>query len=174
LVTTRRLRAPILFVVLTALAGVVALAAARCPTDEPAGFGLLQFGGDEDAVALEVDAALGINPLFTWAELEPEEGVYNWAPVDEALSAAHATGRKVAPRVYTNMSDFGQATPDWVFEAGAQAYTLYAESSTAQPVPTDDVFGEKFAVFLAAFGERYDGHPAIEFVQTNAWMGAYV
>lgn len=171
--TMRRLRAPALFVTMLAFAGAVALAAARCPTDDPVGSGLLQFGAREDAVALEAEAALGINPLFTWAELEPAEGVYNWAPVDEVLAAAHATGRKVAPRVYTNEGDFSQATPSWVFDAGASAYAIDAGSSTAQPVPTDPIFTERFAAFVAAFGDRYDGHPAIEFVQTNAGMGAY-
>ena len=69
----------------------------------------IQFGGDEHARALTTDAALGINPLFTWAELEPSEGAFNWTPIDTALAAAHAAGRKVAPRVYTNAGDISQA-----------------------------------------------------------------
>lgn len=171
--TMRRLRAPMLFVAMIAAAGIAALAAARCPTDEPAGSGLLQFGAREGSVALDADAALGVNPLFTWAELEPADDVYNWGPMDAVLTAAHRTGRKVAPRVYTNLVDHGQGTPDWVFDAGAAAYTVADWSSTRQPVPTDPVFTREFAEFVAAFGRRYDGHPAIEFVQTNAAMGAY-
>lgn len=171
--TMRRLRAPILVAAVTAVGGVAALAAVRCPTDEPAGSGLLQFGGREHAVALDADAALGVNPLFTWAELEPADDVYNWAPVDAVLTAAHKTGRKVAPRVYTNLVDHGQGTPGWVFEAGAATYTMADWSSTLQPVPADPVFTREFEEFVAAFGARYDGHPAIEFVQTNTGMGAY-
>jgi hypothetical protein len=161
------------FIALAAAALVGGVAAARCPTDTPAGHGLLQFAGGPDATALDADAALGINPLFTWAELEPTEGVYNWEPLDESLAAAHATGRKVAPRVYTNAGDFEQATPDWVFDAGAAAYTLDAGASVVQPLPTDAVFTAKFEAFLATLGSRYDGHPDIEFFQTNAGMGAY-
>ncbi len=166
-----RLCMPILLAVITMLAAVVV--AARCPTKEPAGSGILEFGVGVDARAMEEEIALGVNPLFTWEELEPVEGAYNWAPLDDVISEAHASGRKVAPRVYTNEVDFGQATPDWVFDAGAQAYTMDVASSTLQPVPGDDVFEEKFGTFLEALGARYDGHPAIEFFQTNAGMGAY-
>ncbi len=155
------------------LVACVGIIAARCPTDKPAGFGLLEFSGGPGAVALESDAALGINPLFTWAELEPSEGAYNWEPLDAALGAAHATGRKVAPRVYTNEGDFSQATPDWVFAAGAASYRIEIAGTTRQPVPTDSIFDAKFGPFLAALGQRYNGNPDIEFFQTNAGMGAY-
>ena len=166
-----RFRMPILLAAITMLAAVVV--AARCPTRDPVGSGVLEFGVGVDARAMEAEIALGVNPLFTWEELEPVEGVYDWAPLDDVIAEAHANGRKVAPRVYTNEVDFAQATPDWVFDAGAQAYTMYDGSTTLQPVPGDDVFDAKFAAFLSALGERYDGHPAIEFFQTNAGMGAY-
>lgn len=166
-----RLHIPLLFASVVGLTAV--FGAARCPTNEPAGFGVLEFGAGVDARANEVDLALGMNPLFTWAELEPAEGSYNWKPLDDAIANAHSNGRKVAPRVYTNEGDFSQATPNWVFDAGAGAYVMDAESSTRQPLPGDGVFEAKFSAFLAALGARYDGHPAIEFVQTNAGMGAY-
>jgi hypothetical protein len=75
--------------------------------------------------------------------------------------------------VYTNAGDFYQATPGWVYAAGAASYTIEQGHDTPQPVPTDAVFTAKFAAFLAALGARYDGHPDIEFFQTNAGMGAY-
>jgi len=74
--------------------------------------------------------------------------------------------------VYTNLAEFDQGTPDWVFAAGAAAY-VFEGGSVRQPVPTDAVFTEKFGRFVAAFGARYNGHPDIEFVQTNAGMGGY-
>ena len=163
----------LLLIAISALTATTVFGAARCPTKDPVGHGLLQFGGDEHARALTTDAALGINPLFIWAELEPSEGAFNWTPIDTALAAAHAAGRKVAPRVYTNAGDFSQATPGWVFDAGAAAYQIEAGASTYQPVPTDAVFDEKFGAFLRALGQRYNGNDDIEFFQTNAGMGAY-
>jgi hypothetical protein len=163
----------LLAVTITGLALVGGLTASRCPNDRPAGYGLLEFAGGVDAQAMETDIALGVNPLFTWADLEPAPGVYNWAPLDDVLANAYARGRKIAPRVYTNAGEFEQATPDWVFDAGAAGYTLGDGSPVLQPVPTDEVFAQAFGSFLDALGARYNGNPAIEFFQTNAGMGAY-
>ena len=151
---------------------VAMVAAARCPASG-GGHGLLVFAGDADSAALNNGTALGVNPLFRWADLEPSEGVYNWAPVDDTLEGARAHGKRIAPRVMTNEAEFGQATPQWVFDAGAESYAYDAESSIPQPVPTDPVFTRQFAQFVMAFGERYNGSAEIEFVQTNAGMGAY-
>ncbi len=88
------------------------------------------------------------------------------------LAAADAADKRVAPRIYTNLGEFDQGTPDWVFAAGAASY-VFDGGATRQPIPTDPVFTDKFARFLAAFGARYNGNPLIEFVQTNAGMGGY-
>jgi hypothetical protein len=70
------------------------------------------------------------------------------------------------------MAEFGQATPDWVFDAGAASYR-FTGGNVRQPVPQDPVFTEKLARFLAALGARYNGRPEIVFFQTNAGMGGY-
>lgn len=159
--------------VLGALLPLALTAAAKCPPAAEPGFGLLVFGGDANSEALGNAGALGVNPLLTWAALEPSEGVYDWSPLDTVLEAAHAKGKRVAPRLLTNAGDYAHATPQWVFDAGAAAYAFDEGSTTPQPVPTDAVFRQKFNAFLAAFGARYDGQPDIEFIQTNAGMGGY-
>lgn len=143
------------------------------PPPGPVGYGVLEFAGSEDSDALEHVNSLGINVLFNWSELEPEEGVYDWGELDDALAIAEIHGKRVAPRVYTSASDFGEATPDWVFDAGAEGYIPDDDKEVVQPVPTDPVFTQKFGAFLQALGDRYDGHPAIEFFQTNAGMGTF-
>lgn len=147
--------------------------AARCevPT-RTAGSGLLEFNGYAESGVWRDDQALGINRLFTWAELEPAEGVYNWDEFDALILIARANGKRIAPRVYTNIGPYGQATPDWVFDDGAASY-LQDPSEPRQPVPTDSVFTAHFAAFLAAMGQRFDGNKSIEFIQTNAGMGGY-
>jgi RNA polymerase sigma factor (sigma-70 family) len=139
------------------------------------GSGLYEFG-DLDGVGLTSPHAGGYNPIIDWAALEPQEGVYDWTPLDDALAQAQATGRKAIPRVYTNAGGFDQATPDWVFDAGADWYyssQFSSDQGTRQPVPTDPVFEAKFQSFLTVLGNRYDGDPRIEFFQTNAGMGEY-
>ncbi|HZP58300.1 MAG TPA: beta-galactosidase [Dehalococcoidia bacterium] len=136
------------------------------------GYGLAEFGGWSDSAGMHSPEALGVNEMFDWADLEPADNVYDWSELDATLAAAHRQGKRIIPRVYTNRAVFGQATPDWVFDAGAAAY--YNEPGSArQPVPFDPVFRMKFTEFLVAFGQRYDGNADIEFIQTNAGMGAY-
>jgi hypothetical protein len=119
----------------------------------------------------------GGNPLFLWAELEPEEGQYDWSALDAALAGGAANGQTIVPRILTNADLFGQATPNWFFNTpGAQSYYPSLEAQTQQmraPVPWDPVFKRKFGAFLAALGERYNGNPGIEFFQTNAGGGLY-
>lgn len=147
--------------------------AARCevPT-KTAGSGLLEFNGYAESGVWRDEQALGINRLFTWAELEPAEGVYNWDELDALILIARANGKRVAPRVYTNIGPYGQATPDWVFDDGAASY-LQDPTEPRQPMPTDSVFTARFSAFLAAMGQRFDGDSSIEFIQTNAGMGGY-
>jgi len=135
---------------------------------------LYEFGHWTDAYRSQ--HAGGYNPLLYWATLEPREGVYDWSELDDAIAEARAAGKKVIPRVDTNVGGWGQATPSWVFDAGAEWYYSSAwarDAGRRQPVPTDPVFGEKFGAFLKALGDRYDGDSSIEFFQTNAGMGEY-
>jgi hypothetical protein len=141
-----------------------------------AGHGLFEFGSYPGSPGQTSPYSSGTNPLFYWSDLEPSPGAYNWGPLDQALSAAAARGKTVIPRIYTNVAGWGQATPSWVFNAGAAWYYNSDSSESSgmrQPVPTDPVFTAKFAAFLTALGARYNGDPRIEFFQTNAGMGEY-
>ena len=152
---------------------LVLLGAKQCVRGETAGSGLLQFGGYADSGVWNDRQALGVNRLFAWADLEPQEGVYDWSEFDDLLRIAHDSGKKLVPRVYTNAGTYGQATPDWVFDAGAESYHSDDGDTPRQPVPTDAVFTRKFSEFIFAMGERYDANPNIEFIQTNAGMGGF-
>jgi hypothetical protein len=153
---------------------LVLVAATACPPQppKPVGFGLMQFAGFTDSRTWDDPRALGVNRLFTWADLEPTEGQYDWSEFDVLIDVARAKGKRLSPRVYTNMDAWGQATPDWVFDAGAASYRS-TPGSERQPVPMDPVFTEKFSRFLEAMASRYDGNPDIEFIQTNAGMGEF-
>ena len=175
--STTRFRVPTL--ALAALLPLAFVTTSDCrsnrasPPPGPIGYGVLEFAGNQGSIALDHESSIGINVLMNWSELEPQEGVYDWSELDNALAIADEHGKRVAPRVYTNASDFGVATPDWVFAAGARGFIPDDDKEVVQPVPTDPVFREKFGAFLRALGERYDGDPAIEFFQTNAGMGTF-
>ena len=140
------------------------------------GSGLFAFGVRSGS-ALNSPYSAGSNPLIYWSELEPQQGVYNWSVLDRAIEDARAAGKRTVPRIVTNLNMFGAATPTWFFQVpGAKYY--YPSSSAASkgykaPVSWDPVFQARFSRFLSALGERYDGNPTIEFIQTNAGGGVY-
>ncbi|HEX5368916.1 MAG TPA: beta-galactosidase [Dehalococcoidia bacterium] len=140
------------------------------------GSGLFVFGA-RDAVSFDQANSSGGNPLLLWSELEPQQGVYDWTALDQAIAAAQSTGRKIVPRIYTNVDYFAQATPDWFFGlSGASSYFTSLEAQAAgirSPVPWDPVYKDQFATFLMALGARYNGNPSIAFFQTNAGGGLY-
>ncbi|HEX5368913.1 MAG TPA: beta-galactosidase, partial [Dehalococcoidia bacterium] len=138
--------------------------------------GLFAFGA-RDGIALTSGYSDGTNPLITWSEIEPEDGVYNWSVLDNLIASASKAGKRIVPRIETNIDGGGVATPDWFFTSPGALY--YYPSSGAQshgyksPVPWDPTFQQKFGAFLTAMGKRYNGNPTIAFFQTNAGGGMY-
>ena len=48
---------------------------------------------------------------FSWRELEPEEGKYQWDIIDNLLQKAHQRGQKLAFRIST--ANGGICVPEW-------------------------------------------------------------
>jgi hypothetical protein len=141
------------------------------PAEAAAGSGLFVFGAISGA-ALTHEYASGGNPHYNWADLEPREGVYNWAGLDKALSNAKSAGRTMIVRIFTNRSSAMQASPSWFFSTWGVGYYYPAGTTHKSPVAWDAVYQQKFGNFLKAFGQRYNGHPQIEFIQI-AGVGVY-
>lgn len=117
---------------------------------------------------------------FNWTALEPQEGVFDWSPIETQLAAWHAVGRQFAFGVYCadSFSD-KPMTPPWVFAAGAtcRKVTLdtvaqpYAGKPGVKVVPefNDPVFLAKLQDFLGAMAARYDGDPRIAFIDIRSY-----
>ena len=140
------------------------------------GSGLFVFGA-RNSVSWDQANSAGGNPLVQWSELEPQPGVYDWTVLDQAIADAQASGRKIVPRIYTNVDFFGQATPEWFFQQPGASFYYTSQLAQSQgikaPVPWDPVYKQQFGAFLAALGARYNGNPNIAFFQTNAGGGLY-
>lgn len=132
----------------------------------------------------------GLQVQVTWAQLEPEMGVYDWSFLDDVLIRAMLIRKKVAIKfsaaggkvkydgqgsgfaptdVYENL-----ATPDWLFDAADADWI--GEIATPKghlpryPVFWDAVYQARLADFIAALAARYDGDPRIEFIRTGGWQ----
>jgi len=110
-----------------------------------------------------------------WSYLEPEEGRYNWAVVDTPAQRWVRRGKQVAFRFSCSESWMRYATPAWVERAGAKGLNfrpgagVQADGPFWEPDFDDPVFFAKLDRFLAAAGERYDGHPEVAFVDVGSF-----
>ena len=117
----------------------------------------------------------------TWAQLEPEEGKFNWTLLDTPAQRWIDAGKYCSFRVSCHESGLRYATPKWVRDAGAKGYNIDVsvkharsrittkEGDTWEPVYDDPVFLEKLENFVRAMAERYDNNPNVAFVDIGSF-----
>jgi len=118
---------------------------------------------------------------LNWADLEPEEGRFQWRLIDEAAAAWKARGARVAFRIMTtNAHSAGPySSPKWLFDAGCRSFEYEegggdptkggARLKRFEPDYADPLYLKKHGAFLRALGERYDGHPDVEFLDIGSY-----
>jgi hypothetical protein len=119
---------------------------------------------------------------LTWAQLEPEEGKFNWSIVDTPAQRWIDAGKQCAFRVSCEESGLRYATPKWVRDAGARGYNLdytndapgrsritKLEGDTWQPAYDDPIFLEKLENFLKVMAERYDNNPNVAYLDIGSY-----
>jgi len=127
---------------------------------------------DQDAsTSLAVLANPNVDGLalrYSWNQLEPREGNFNWSPIDVQVAAARAHGKKVSLGVTA-----GIRTPAWVYAAGANQFSFVWDkpwgppicSSQRIPIPWDPVYLAKWDSFVRALGARYANNPTVVYVK---------
>lgn len=117
-----------------------------------------------------------------WANLEPEEGKFAWdwehweASFRPWADKGYSVGLDVA---CCNPHGDVYATPKWVRDAGCDGRFYVRNTGDPmqhgkvmdrwEPNYNDPVFQDKLGNFLAAFAERYDDDPAVEFVTMRSY-----
>ena len=123
----------------------------------------------------EATLALGTTGYqrYDWCTLNPEEDVYNWAPVDNAIAQWAQKGKQFCFGVM-NVNTFGNlyATPKWVFDNGAKFTMGNNESRRTEmryfiPVWNDPIFVDANKKFAKALAEKYDGNPNVAFIDVR-------
>lgn len=117
------------------------------------------------------DASSVVYMRIPWSRLEPTEGRYAWnedANFISMIKQAKEHGQRLAFRVIMDSQDgHQQATPEFVFKAGAKGYGAPSNRSLKTPYVTDPVFRTKYENFVKAFGEQFDDPDVVDFVDTN-------
>jgi hypothetical protein len=111
---------------------------------------------------------------FYWSEIEPSQGTFDWAKIDDAMAPWLAAHKKVILRVATAgqavwSAQAANGTPDWVYAGGA---TSVRETDGAViPVYWGPAYLTYYKAFVTAFAKRYDGGPGIAFIEDGIGDG---
>ncbi|MFT4220527.1 MAG: beta-galactosidase [Microbacterium sp.] len=147
----------------------------------------LAFGGDynpdqwpesvwADDIRLMRDAGVNLVslPVFSWPQLEPEPGVYDWGWLDRVLDLLWEGGIKV---------DLATATatpPSWLVRAHPEMLPMDADGrrlefgSRQAYCPSSPVWRENVARMARAVAERYGSHPALALWHVSNEYGDHI
>ena len=110
---------------------------------------------------------------YDWSEINPSEGVYNWAPIDHYIAQWAQRGKQFAFGIMSvNVHGNVYGTPKWVFDKGAKytmgkGYNIPESNPNAVfyvPVWNDPIYVAECKRFVEVLAERYDGDPNIAFI----------
>ena len=99
---------------------------------------------------------------FYWDALEPREGNYNFNQIDSLLDKGRQNGQDLALRFMPmSTTNAKNGTPKWYADK-AKTYRFERNGSKGwAPDHNDPYFLAKQQELVAAFGERYNGHPNV-------------
>ena len=138
------------------------------------GQGWTRWGQHPGYSKADVNYGAGYN-RYSWAELNPAEGEYNWALIDRALENFSRAGLPFYFRIMcVNTTGYPPkySVPGWVFDKGAKFFfnelkrppnERYPDGKVEVAVPdfADPLFLEEHEKFIAALAERYDSDPRV-------------
>lgn len=111
---------------------------------------------------------------YYWREVEPREGQYNFALVDEgfAAAAAHQPAMNVGLRfMILDGPESGSEIPQWLIDKGIKG-TWTLDHKTFAPDLDDPTYMAYARRLLQAFGARYNNNPELAFIDigmVGAW-----
>jgi hypothetical protein len=99
---------------------------------------------------------------WSWADLEPSEGEYNFAMVDDVIARARAKGEDLAFRI---MTEYSAGPPQWLLDKGVASVPV---SGGTFPDYNDPVFLDYHERLVRAFGQRYAGSLDVDHVDIGS------
>jgi hypothetical protein len=135
------------------------------PTEVPRG--VFSLGNSDKAwqqEALDSPNVTGMSLRYSWAALEPTEGIFNWTFLDSEVARATAAGKQVLLRIGTQ-----SGKPAWVTTAIQRARGKFFTWDnngvmTTIPVFWDPTFLAKKKAMIAALGSHFTNNPTVTIV----------
>ncbi len=112
--------------------------------------------------------------IFSWALLEPAEGEYDFAWLDEVLDNLHGASVRVA------LSTATAAPPPWLSRKHPEIFPQLSDGTTLWPgsrrhySPSSPVYQQHAKRITRVVAERYKDHPALALWHLDNELGAHV
>jgi hypothetical protein len=136
--------------------------------------GLYRWRGQENAP--QPRSAYDSYERYSWRQLEPAPGQYDFSQIEQDLAAAAAAGRKHGFRIRALATGSGILVPDFLM--GEMELGWWHDSDrngtndTYVPDWNDPDFLARARALTAALGERFDGDPRVNWIDIGMY-GAY-
>ncbi len=98
--------------------------------------------------------------VSSWVVIEPQQGTFDWAPLDGQIHKASDLGKRIWLELLTTE---GQ-TPSWARDAGVRL----VGSRGGTPVPWDPVYQQLLRRAVHAMAARYDDDPTVDAINIMA------
>jgi hypothetical protein len=107
---------------------------------------------------------------FYWHDLEPREGETDFAKLDELLAHARRAGQKLGIRVMCASTSQYYGAPEWLKAKGCRGFEYEYGGHGPFWVPDfeDPLFREAHFRLIRELGQRYDGHPDLDYVDIGS------
>ena len=108
---------------------------------------------------------------YAWSDIEPNEGVYNWARLEKDWGNIAQTGKRVGFRISAAIPGSGHDdTPQWLIDKGVRMrpYSIDGENGLAPDWDNPD-FLTAHHNFIMALGNRYDKDPRVAWIDIGSY-----
>ncbi len=144
--------------------------------DEHGFKGVFQFLGQDNPKNATNPNLSGANLEWSWAQVEPSEGKYDWQLVDSDIDAWTGHGKPVILRFATggqrmwSDSVADSFAPSWLFDT-YNVQRVTETNGTVFPLYWDATYLQKLTDFVNAAAARYDTNPNVIAVQIGIGQG---
>lgn len=107
---------------------------------------------------------------WTWGDLEPREGQYAFAMIDDWLARCRKSNQALAFRVMLSWPGHEGTIPRWLLDKGIKyTYSACPEEGAHYEVDMEEpIVKELHEKLIRALGKRYDGHPDLALVDIGS------
>src|SRR6266568_1359105 len=136
--------------------------------------GIYNFGSNGSSLATNPSIA-GTYLGYAWAQLEPQQGQFNWTQLDADMKPWLDNGKniilRVSPSGWTKWKTppLKSWTPPWVYSLGVQSVT--EDDQAIKPQYWAPAFLQAYSAFVTALATRYDGNPHLICVEIGVGDG---